>query len=157
MAGLRDVLLGTTGSLIRPDATEDFALSIEPNVVCRAWSGTLQPAGETGESVLRRVYLQGYHIASVRLLVTPIIDGRFRADLTKYAMLPAPESGRFDRFSLVIPIDERQVDFEDVAVSPRGTAFAVYVEIQAPRARAFLTSAVPWIEPINAAGNPKAS
>ena len=107
--------------------------------------------------MLRRIYVHGYHVASVRLLVTPIIDGRFRSDLTKYAMVPAPESGRFDRFSLVIPIEEQQADFEDVAFAPRGTAFAVYIEIQAPRARAFLTSAVPYLEPVTVAGGPRAT
>jgi hypothetical protein len=156
MSGLRDVLLGATDSLIRPDATEDFSASIEPNVVCHARSGTLQPAGETGEATLRRIYLQGYHFASARMFVTPVIDGHFRTDLTKYVMLPAPQTGRLDRFSLVVPIDEQQPGYEGFSVSPRGAAFAVHVEIRAPKARVFLTSAVPYVEALNIAGAPKA-
>lgn len=150
MAGLRDVLLGATGQVIRPDATEDFSASIEAGSVCRIRTGTVQPFGESGEGVLRRIYVQGYHRASVRVFITPIVDGRYRADLTVYLSLAAPLTGRLDRFSLVAPIAAEQSDYPGSTISPRGTAFAADIEVREPLARLYLTSVVPVFEPLAA-------
>ncbi len=150
MPGLRDVVLGGQDRLIRPDATENFVGSLDAGVILHLRTATLQPFGETGEGLLRRAYVQGYHRSRVQMFVTPVIDGRFRNDLTVYLNLPAPTTGRMDRFSLIAPFILEKQDFEGYAVAPKGTAFALHLEVRAPLARIYLTSAVPVLEPLGA-------
>lgn len=140
-----ELVLGATDQLLRPDAIEDFGASNseESGVVLPLLGPEVRPAGHQGEVVMRRLYVHGYHRAAVALRVTPVVDGRFRSELTAYLSKPATTTGRREAFSFLVPLYQEHVDHPGSTFGLRGTAFAAYLEMQDPRARVYQTG-VTW-------------
>lgn len=152
----RDTLIlgSATGVLYQPDAVEDFdsAASAENNVVFALQSKAYAPAGTDGEIVWRRIYVTGWHRAEVAFHVTPIIDGRPLPELRTFVRKPAPDRGRFEKFSFIIPLGRVHPDYE-VATGVIGATCEVYIEASDPAAAWHIETASIYHEPVSHARN----
>lgn len=153
----RDTLvLGTAaGLLLEPDAVEDFdsAQSAEASVIFALRTKAYAPAGPAGEIVWRRIYATGWHRAEVAFHVTPIVDGRPLNELKTYVRKPAPERGREERFSFIVPLARFHPDYPGMTFGVIGSACEIYIEALDPPASWHIETATIYHEPIAQARN----
>lgn len=122
------------------DALDDFNGSAESGVQVRIRSKAFTPRGPVGQTVCRRLFVQGYHQNGTGFTITPIADGVPQTQVRRtFNLFPATQGK--ERFSFLTPLGKFHAG-NHYTTGVRATTYGYEITSFMPKSTWSLESAV---------------